>query len=154
MNAWPVLKLRVAALASRFLLLLAVTLATMLSGCSGEDGPGGPAELRVYYAPELHSVISPDSVAVGDTVQIESWIIVGGCQAPERAVVTMLEPGHVRIQLVASRPFRAGTCNTGIWGTPLFARVPVGVAGTWRFDVVGRTSKSVEVVVAARPGGP
>lgn len=148
MNALPFLKLR--ALASPFLFLLTVALATMLSGCSEDDSSTGPGDLRVFYPPDLMEVIAPDSAEVGDTVELVAWISIGGCQQAEGAVLTELEPGYGRVQLLASRPFKTGTCNTGIWGVPLTTRVPIGTAGTWRFDVVGRTSESVEVVVTSR----
>ncbi len=127
--------------------ILAVAFATAISGCSDDSSPSGPGNLRVYSPANLRQVIAPDSAVVGDTLEIVAWISIGGCYRAEPAVVTELVPGYGRVQLLTSRPFKSGTCNTGIWGVPLTAHIPVGTAGTWRFDVVGYTTTSVEVVV-------
>jgi len=138
---------RIAALSA---LLISAALVAAGSGCSSDDPPSSPGAARFYYRPTLHSVDAPDSAVVGDTLDIVSWIVLDGCKEGERAVVTELQPGYGRIELLASQSLNSGTCDPREWGLAMPVRVPVDVAGVWRFDVVGRTSKSVEVVVVPR----
>lgn len=131
--------------------LIAVALTT-LPGC-GNDNLGPPRPRVVYSAPPLFAVTLPESVAVGDSVDVVVHMAAGGCYRPDSIWIEPAGLRRLRVHLRASEVINV-PCPADIRIDEARKRFLLAEAGTWTIEVVGADAMWAEIVVGDLPLGP